>query len=340
MWRRTSMRRHIPKGHIMTAVTPAPPAPASRKSPRTTGTPRRTARETSRGYWIYLLPGAVGFIAIVAIPFGMNLYYSLTSWRGVGTPKFVGLDNYVRLVADPAFWASFLHSGAFIVAMAVIPTALGVFLAAVLFDYIAPKFGTRAASILRAMFYLPQILPIVVAGVLWKWLYQPQYGIINTVLDGLGLGGLQQNWLGDSDTAMLAVMNVLIWLQIGYTVVVFMAGLSRVDPALYEAAEIDGAGWFQRFWSITIPQLRPEIAVVLITTSVAALKVFAPIYVLTKGGPGTSTIVPAYFSYSNFFTTTQVGYGAAVASLLALLVTIIAIVLLRYQTRNAEGFEK
>jgi raffinose/stachyose/melibiose transport system permease protein len=139
---------------------------------------------------------------------------------------------------------------------------------------------------------------------------------------------------------MLAVMNVLIWLQIGYTVVVFMAGLSRVDPALYEAAEIDGAGWFQRFWSITIPQLRPEIAVVLITTSVAALKVFAPIYVLTKGGPGTSTIVPAYFSYSNFFTTTQVGYGAAVASLLALLVTIIAIVLLRYQTRNAEGFEK
>jgi raffinose/stachyose/melibiose transport system permease protein len=180
----------------------------------------------------------------------------------------------------------------------------------------------------------------VVAGVLWKWLYQPQYGIINTVLDGLGLSWLQQNWLGDSDTAMLAVMNVLIWLQIGYTVVVFMAGLSRVDPALYEAAEIDGAGWFQRFWSITIPQLRPEIAVVLITTSVAALKVFAPIYVLTKGGPGTSTIVPAYFSYSNFFTTTQVGYGAAVASLLALLVTIIAIVLLRYQTRNAEGFEK
>jgi raffinose/stachyose/melibiose transport system permease protein len=113
-----------------------------------------------------------------------------------------------------------------------------------------------------------------------------------------------------------------------------------VDPALYEAAEIDGAGWFQRFWSITVPQLRPEIAVVLITTSVAALKVFAPIYVLTRGGPGTSTIVPAYFSYSNFFTTTQVGYGAAVASLLALLVTIIAIVLLRYQTRNAEGFEK
>jgi raffinose/stachyose/melibiose transport system permease protein len=134
MWRRTSARRHIPKGHIMTAVTPAPPAPASRKSPRTTGTPRRTARETSRGYWIYLLPGAVGFSAIVAIPFGMNLYYSLTSWRGVGTPKFVGLDNYVRLVADPAFWASFLHSGAFIVAMAVIPTALGVFLAAVLFE--------------------------------------------------------------------------------------------------------------------------------------------------------------------------------------------------------------
>jgi raffinose/stachyose/melibiose transport system permease protein len=296
--------------------------------------------ESARGYWIYLLPGAIGFLAVVLIPFGMNFFYSFTRWNGVGTPQFIGLDNYTRLIADPTFWASFLHSIAFIIAMAIVPTALGVFIAAVLFDYIAPKFGARVASILRATFYLPQILPIAVAGVLWKWLYQPQYGIINTVLDGVGLGALKQNWLGDSNVSIYAVMNVLIWLQIGYTVVIFMAGLSRVDPALYEAAELDGADWFRRFWSITINQLRPEIAVVIITTSVAALKVFAPIYVLTRGGPGTSTIVPAYFSFSNFFTTTQVGYGAAVASVLAILVTIIAIALLRYQTRTAEGFDK
>lgn len=292
------------------------------------------------GYWPYLIPSAVGFAMIVVIPFVMNIVYSFTQWRGVGAPRFIGFENYARLIADPTFWASFLHSLAFILAMAVIPTAIGVLVAAVLFDYISPRFGARVASVLRATFYLPQILPIAVAGILWHWFYQPQYGVINTILHGLGLDALSQNWLGDGNVAIFSVMNVLIWLQIGYTVVIFMAGLSRVDPALHEAAEIDGAGWLQRFRVITLTQLRPEIAVVLITTSVAALKVFAPIYVLTQGGPGTGTMVPAYFSFTNFFTTNRVGYGAAVATVLAIVITIVMVVLLRVQTRSTEGFEE
>lgn len=302
--------------------------------------PGRNKLEPTGGYWVYLMPGAIGFAAVVLIPFGMNVALSFSRFRGVGTPQFVGIDNYVRLVGDPAFWTSFLNSLVFIVAMAIVPTALGVLVAAILFDFIAPRFGARASSLMRAMFYLPQILPIAVAGVLWKWMYQPEYGVLNSILDTLGLSAWRQNWLGDSDVAIWSVVNVLIWLQIGYTVVIFMAGLSRVDPALYEAAELDGAGWITRFRVITLNQLRPEIAVVVITTSVAALKVFAPIFVLTRGGPGTSTMVPAYFSFYNFFTTTQVGYGAAVATVLALMVTVIAVGLLLFQTRNAEGFEK
>lgn len=300
----------------------------------------RPGLEPAGGYWGYLLPGAIGFAAVVLVPFGMNVYLSFTRFRGVGTPQFIGLDNYTRLLADPTFWTSFVNSLVFIVAMAIIPTAIGVLVAALLFDFISPRFGPRTSSLLRGMFYLPQILPIAVAGVLWKWMYQPEYGILNSILDTVGLGALRQNWLGDSDVAIYAVINVLIWLQIGYTVVIFMAGLSRVDPALHEAAELDGAGWITRFRVITLNQLRPEIAVVIITTSVAALKVFAPIFVLTRGGPGTSTMVPAYFSFYNFFTTTQVGYGAAVATVLALVVTVLAVSLLLFQTRNAEGFEK
>lgn len=300
----------------------------------------RPKLEPAGGYWGYLLPGAIGFGAVVLIPFGMNVYLSFTRFRGVGEPQFIGVDNYTRLFADPTFWTTFLNSLYFIVAMAIIPTAIGVLVAALLFDFISPRFGSRVSSLMRGMFYLPQILPIAVAGVLWKWMYQPEYGILNSIFESLGLGALRQNWLGDSDVAIYAVINVLIWLQIGYTVVIFMAGLSRVDPALYEAAELDGAGWLTRFRVITLNQLRPEIAVVIITTSVAALKVFAPIFVLTRGGPGTSTMVPAYFSFYNFFTTTQVGYGAAVATVLALVVTVIAVGLLLFQTRNAEGFEK
>ena len=307
----------------------------TRRPPRRRG----SSTEPQAGYWLYLLPGAIGFLLVVVLPFGMNFYYSLTEWSGVGTPTFVGLDNYTKLMGDGTFWVSFRNSMFFVVAMAILPTALGVVVAAVLFDYIAPRFGSKITSTLRALIYLPQILPIAVAGVLWKWMYQPEYGVINTILSAIGLDGLRSNWLGDSNLAIYAVMNVLVWLQIGYTVVLFMAGLSRVDPALYEAAELDGANWWQRFRHITLDQLRPEIAVVLITTSVAALKVFAPIFILTKGGPGTSTMVPSYFSYSNFFTTTRVGYGAAVATVLAVLVTIIAIALLRYQTRTTEGFD-
>ncbi len=283
-----------------------------------------------------MLPGAIGFLAVVLIPFGVNIYLSLTKYRGVGTPTFVGLENYAKLMADPMFWASFVNSLYFIVAMAIIPTALGVLVAALLFDYISPRFGTRTSSTMRAMFYLPQILPIAVAGVLWKWMYQPEYGVINELLGKIGLENAQQNWLGDPQIAIYAVVNVLIWIQIGYTVVIFMAGLSRVDPALHEAAELDGAGWFTRFRVITLNQLRPEIAVVIITTSVAALKVFAPVFVLTKGGPGTSTMVPAYFSYYNFFTKTQVGYGAAVATVLAVLVSVVAVGLMLFQNRRTE----
>lgn len=300
---------------------------------------RTGTTEPQGGYWWYLLPGAIGFLAVVVIPFAMNLYYSLTDWSGVGTPVFIGLRNYTKLMSDATFWTSFQNSLFFIVAMAILPTAIGVVVAAVLFDFIAPKFGSRMSSVLRALIYLPQILPIAVAGVLWKWMYQPEYGIINTVLTSLGWENARQNWLGDAHLAIYSVMNVLVWLQIGYTVVLFMAGLSRVDPALYEAAELDGANWWQRFRHITLDQLRPEIAVVLITTSVAALKVFAPIFILTKGGPGTATMVPSYFSYSNFFTTMRVGYGSAVATVLAVLVTIIAVLLLRYQTRTTEGFD-
>ncbi len=304
---------------------------------RTMSRGRASRRTQTAGYWWYLMPLAVGFLLVIAVPFVLNLWFSLHDWSGVGSMTFVGLANYVKLAHDAVFWTSFRNSLAFIVAMAVLPTIVGVTLSAALFDFVSPRFGAKLASFLRATYYLPQILPIAVAGVLWKWMYQPDYGVINAVLAKFGIGA--QNWLGSSDLALLSVMNVMIWLQVGYTVVLFMAGMSRIDPALHEAAELDGAGWWQRFRVVTLNELRPEIAVVLITTSVAALKVFAPVFVLTKGGPGTSTMVPSYFSFSNFFTTNRVGYGSAVASVLAVIVTIIALAMLYYQSHTTEGLD-
>jgi raffinose/stachyose/melibiose transport system permease protein len=188
---------------------------------------------------------------------------------------------------------------------------------------------------MRAGFYMPQVIPMTITGIIWVWLLNPVSGVINNFLSTLGVDPADTpNWLGDEKWAIWALSIIMVWIQIGYTIVIFMSGLSRLDPSLTEAAQLDGATWFQRFRIIILAQLGPEIGVVLLTTMVAALKVFAPVYVMTSGGPGTSTQVPAYFSYFHFFTTHKVGYGAAVATVLSVLLTILAIVILQVQNKQ------
>lgn len=316
---------------------------ADPKNPPTAPTPhtmRRSSRSSSRSalrrrasYIPYLLPGLIAFVVVIGYPLVMNVYYSLFRWRGGMAPmRWYGLGNYRDLLADQAFWTSFKNSIAMITAMVIVPTLIGLILAALLFDYLGRRFGARVASFLRATYYLPQILPVAVAGVLWNWILNAQTGALNVILRGLGIES-PPNWLGDTSLALPSVMVVLIWAQIGYPVVIFMAALERVDPELYEAAELDGAGWWRRFGAITIPQIRPETFVVTLTCTVAALKVFAPIYVLTRGGPEGSTLVPSYYSYLNFFDTSRVGYGAAIATVLTIVIVAVAVVILTVQNR-------
>jgi raffinose/stachyose/melibiose transport system permease protein len=285
-------------------------------------------------YLLFLIPGGLLLVAVILVPFGMNIGISFTEWSGAGTPEWIGLDNYTRLMVDGTFWASFRHNVGLVVAMAILPTLAGLVIAAALFDFIGKHFGSKYASILRACIYLPQVLPIAVAGIVWSWILAPQDGALNEVLRAVGLDAVAQNWLGDPDLALWTVMGVMLWIQVGYPVVIFMAGMQRVDPSLHEAAELDGASWWGRFFHVTVPQIRPEIFVVLLTCTIAALKVFAPIYVLTRGGPGGSTNVPSYYSFQNFFEKTQVGYGAAIATVLTVLILILTTVFLRVQNRG------
>jgi raffinose/stachyose/melibiose transport system permease protein len=285
----------------------------------------QTVRERG-SYLLFLIPGALLLVVVILVPFAMNIGISFTRWQGVGDPQWTGLDNYTRLLGDGTFWSSFQHNLALVVAMAILPTAVGLVVAAALF-------GQRAASVLRACVYLPQVLPIAVAGIVWSWILAPR-GALNEFLGVAGLGSLGQNWLGDPQVALWSVMGVLLWIQLGYPVVIFMAGLQRADPSLYEAAELDGASWWGRFWHVTVPQIRPEVFVVLLTCTIAALKVFGPIYVLTRGGPGGATNVPSYFSFQNFFEKTQVGYGAAIATVLTVLILILTTVFLKVQNRG------
>lgn len=292
-------------------------------------------RASKVGYWLYLIPGVIAFTVVIIIPFVMNLYYSLTKWKGgAAKKKFVGFQNYLDLAHDSAFWQSFKNSMWMIVSMVIIPTLIGLLLASVLFDYVGKHFNGRIASFLRATYYLPQILPVSVAGILWNWILNAQTGALNQLLRNIGITD-PPNWLGSTTTALPSVMLVLIWIQIGYPTVIFMSALQRVDPELYEAAEIDGAGWWQRFRAITIAQIKPETFVIVLTCTIAALKVFAPIYVLTRGGPESSTLVPSYYSYLNFFDKSKVGYGAAIATVLTVVIMIVAGAIQLVQNRSA-----
>jgi len=290
--------------------------------------------KNSKSYVLFLIPGLLAFLVVVFIPFVANIGISFTKWKGIGTPVWVGFDNYTRAFHDTSFWASFQNNLRLIMAMTVVPTIIGLLLAVFLFDNITNHFGKGAASFFRAGFYLPQIIPMVVAAIVWRWIYQPDWGILNWLLKALGQP--THNWLGDRSTALKAIMGMLVWFQIGYPLVIFMAALQRLDPELYEAAALDGASWFQSLFRITVPLIRPEIFVVVLTTAIHALKVFGPVYAMTRGGPGTATIVASYFAYKNFFERSNVGYGATIATLLTIIIILLTIGFIAIQTRQEE----
>jgi raffinose/stachyose/melibiose transport system permease protein len=279
---------------------------------------------------------AAGFLIIVAIPLAMNVWFSLHNWQGGASEMtWVGLGNYVELMQDPTFWQSFRNTLYMIVAIVVVPTLVGLLLASVLFNLVAPRVGERTAAFLRGSYYLPQILPIAVAGFMWSWILDTDGGALNAVLTAIGVAS-PPDWLGSADVAIYGIMLMLIWLQLGYPVVIFMAALGRVDPSIYEAADVDGASWWSQFTRITLPELKPEIFIVTLTALVGALKVFAPILILTGGGPEGSTVVPSYYAYRNFFELSRVGYGAAISNVMALLILVIAIGMLVFQRRATD----
>ncbi|MFV0451036.1 MAG: carbohydrate ABC transporter permease, partial [Propioniciclava sp.] len=176
-------------------------------------------------YLSYLIPGVLAFVVVIGYPLVMNVYISLFKWKGGLAPmRWYGLGNYRDLASDQAFWVSFQNSIAMIIAMVIVPTLLGLILAATLFDYLGRRFGPRVAAFLRATYYLPQILPVAVAGVVWNWILNAQDGAVNVLLTELGVAD-PPDWLGNPDLAMPSVMLVLIWVQIGYPVVIFMSAL-------------------------------------------------------------------------------------------------------------------
>ncbi|MBQ0989688.1 sugar ABC transporter permease [Micromonospora sp. H61] len=294
-------------------------APTGRDDRRARPTPTRAhpfpwARAAGTG-WLYVLPALVMYAVFVLRPLVLTLQYSLYDWNGIGVARWVGLDNYLTVFTDSDLLKIIGNAMVLIVFFSFIPVALGLLVASMVRRITTGAFGT----VVRTILFLPQVIPLVAAGIAWSWLLSSN-GLVNQALRAVGLGGVARAWLGDFDTALPAVGVIGAWVLLGLCTILLVTGMSKIDPALYEAARLDGAGPVREFLAVTLPSLRQEIGVCLTVTIIAALASFDIVYISTSGGPGLQTTVPGLEIYRLAFSQRQVGLASALAVVLMLLV--------------------
>lgn len=290
------------------------------KTRRAPGEPR------SVGY-LYIAPALLVYGAFLLWPFGQAVNLSLLHWDGLSRATPAGLDNYRALLTDPQLRSAFVHSLVLLLFYAALPVAIGLMLAALL-----SRTRLRGMTYWRTVLFLPQVLAMVVVAVSWRAILAPD-GLLNGALRAVGLGGLARPWLGDHALALPSVGLIGTWVGTGLCLVLFMAGTQRIPRELYEAARIDGAGAWREFTAVTLPALRPQLAVALTLTIVAGLRNFDLIYLTTGGGPGDATSVPAYEVYTRAFESGQVGQAAAIGVALTAVVFTLTVTV----TRLVEG---
>ena len=299
----------------------------ARRVPWTQGTRRRQALIG----WLFVAPALIMYGFFVLQPLALTLQYSLYRWDGVGPATFVGLSNYLTVLSEPRLVETLFNAFRLVIFFSLIPVTLGLVTASIIHRVATGWLGTVSRTVL----FLPQVIPLVAAGIIWGRLLS-LHGLVNQGLTAIGLGGVTRAWLGDFDFALPAVGLIGIWVLLGFCTVLLLTGMTKIDPALYESARLDGAGWFAEFRSITLPSLRNEIGVCVTVTVIAALAAFDIVYVSSGGGPGHATAVPGIQIYIIAFLERQVGLASALAVVLIVLVLLVILPIQRF-TRGSEA---
>jgi raffinose/stachyose/melibiose transport system permease protein len=292
--------------------------------------PHRIVRRETIAGWLFALPALAMYAAFVLLPLVLTVKYSFYKWNGVSPAIWVGLKNYVTIFQVPNLIGTIYNAFLLVVWFSFIPVGLGLVVASIIHRVATGQFGAVARTVL----FLPQVIPLVAAGIIWGWLLALP-GLINQILEAVGLGVVTRAWLGDFNWALPSVGVIGIWVLLGFCTVLLLTGMSKVDPSLYESARIEGAGWLQEFLAITVPLLRYEIGVCLTVTVIAALAAFDIVYVATAGGPGNATSVPGIQIYILAFAQRSVGLASALAVLLMLLVVAV-IIPIQWLSREAK----
>lgn len=285
--------------------------------------------------YLFLFPSilllSVFFIIPVIAAFLMSFtdfdIYSLANFKYA---RFVGLKNYLNLFSDPLFWKSLINTSYFLIVAGPMTIIIALISAVALNSKLV-----RFKSLLRLSYFAPVVATLVAASVVWKYIYDPRFGLLNFVLGFVGIKA--RDWLSDPVWAMPAIILFAVWKNFGYTMMIFLAGLQTIPDALYEAAEIDGAGTFQKFWKITVPMLAPTTLFVTVVTLIGYLQLFAEPFIMTGGGPMNSTLSIVLLMYREGFRYWQMGYATAIAFVLAAIILIMTFVQMRIQGQGKQA---
>ena len=281
---------------------------------------RRRYRGFAHTVWWFVLPAAALYAFAVLYPSIRGSLFAFTDWDGVSpNPAWVGFDQFARILTDPNGLIAVRNTLLIAVAVTIVQNAVGLLIA------LAVNSRIKSRNILRVLIFAPVVITSIAVGFLWQNLYSPSGGI-NQILEAVGLGALQQNWLGDPNVALWSIVIVVFWQFVGYSMVIFLAGLQGIPEEVLEAAAIDGAGPVRRFWSVIRPLLAPAITINVMLSLIGGFKLFDQVFVMTQGGPGGATNTISTLIYSNAFALGRFGYAAALAVVLTVFVAIASIV--------------
>ena len=280
-------------------------------------------REKNIG-WIFVLPALVGTFVFIIIPIFCSFALSFTEWDLLGDIKFVGLDNYKAIFSQKEFLQILINTLVYAVSTTVFAVIIPLIIAAVINSKI------RGGEVFKTIYFLPFITPAVVIAIVWGWIFDPNIGLVNSVLN------THLTWLFDTRLAMPVLIFVSVWKLVGYNVVLFLTGFTSIDKSLYEAAKIDGAGEKEAFFKITLPLLKPTTYFVTLVTAISSFQVFDLIYVMTEGGPADSTNVIVYSIYKYAFEYFDIGKSCALAYILFAVILILAILQRKFSAKGIE----
>lgn len=293
---------------------------------------RETLRQMRKNWsaYLFLAPGLLHFAIFTVFAVGFAFYISFHEWNIIQPDKpFVGLENYRKLFEDPRFLRAVKNTLTFMVG---IPLGLGSGLSVALLL----NTKVRGQAIYRTLFYIPVVTPLVVSSIIWKWVYQGDYGLLNYYLLKLGIIHQKIVWLADPDLALPALIIMMIWGGTGSTMVIYLAGLQSIPEEMYDSAKVDGANALQRLFYITIPLLRPTTFFLFITSVIGTFQIFTEVYIMTNGGPLNRTTTIGYYLYTKAFRQLEMGYATAMAFVLFAMIFVFTLIQWKYTRGDVE----